>query len=133
VWLIALLACVTACGKSGPELAPVSGTVYLDGTPLTEGVVCFVSASGYVSSATVGLDGRFQLTSQYGPGIPLGDYRVTVLPKSPEVNAMSMQSKSRLPTSSIPFRYQYPDRSGLTATVADGSPVEFTFQLRTAK
>lgn len=129
---IVLLACCAGCGKSGPPIAAVSGTVTLDGAPLTEGVVGFVSASGYVSSAHLGPDGHFRQTSQYGPGIPLGEYRVTVLPSNPDLNEMSMMSKQPLRPSKIPTKYQYPDRSGLSATV-DNGPTEFIFKLTSVK
>ena len=128
--LVVLLACLVGCGKAGPKIVPVSGTVSLDGAPLTEGVVGFVSASGYVSSASITPDGHFKLASQYGPGIPLGAYRVTVLPSNPLPTELSMQSKQSNPPSKIPPKYQYPDRSGLDANV-DGIVSEFAFTLST--
>lgn len=127
---IAVIVCFLGCGKSGPPIAPVSGTVSLDGAPLTDGVVSFVSTSGYVSSAPLGLDGHFRLVSQYGDGIPLGTYRVTILLQNPEPNEMSMQSKRIALPSKIPVRYQYPDRSGLTASI-EGQSCELSFELST--
>src|SRR5437660_1361135 len=35
------LLAVTGCGKSGPQVVPVSGTVTLDGEPLAEGFLYF--------------------------------------------------------------------------------------------
>jgi hypothetical protein len=133
---IVIIAIVAGCGKAGPKLAPVSGTITLDGAPLTDAVVSFVSASGYVSSAPLDANGHFKLTTQYGPGLPLGDYLVSVLPQNPAGNGATMEAamKSNRPSprSRIPERYQYPNRSGLNATVQDG-PAEFTFRLTTVK
>jgi hypothetical protein len=67
----------------------------------------------------VGPDGRFRLVSQYGAGIPLGTYRVTVLPEPGDPREMPMRRKNVLPTSAIPLKYQFPDRSGISATVVE--------------
>ena len=75
---------IAGCGRAGPPIAPVSGTVRMNGKPLTEGNVCFASAEGFAASAPVKPDGTFRLGSQYGKGIPLGTYRVTVVPPAPE-------------------------------------------------
>jgi hypothetical protein len=116
---IGALAALAGCGKPGPKIAPVTGVVALDGSPLSSGVVSFVSASGYVSSARLAPDGRFRLVSQYGDGIPLGAYRVTVLPEPGDPREMPVRRANVSPTSAIPLKYQYPDRSGISATVVE--------------
>ena len=124
------LAGLEGCGKTGPVIAPVSGTVSLDGARLTSGVVSFASSSGSVSSANLGPEGRFRLVSQYGNGIPLGGYVVTVLPENSAPREADMQSNQPQRASKIPTRYQYCERSGLTAEVKPGEN-EFQFALLT--
>lgn len=121
---------VAGCGPSGPSIAPVSGKVVLGGKPLTEGTVCFVSASGYVASASLGPDGAFRLVSQYGKGIPLGDYRVTITPCANKVS-LPMPPENVKPTqaSHIPTEYQFSHSSSLRAAVRMDRHV-FTFDLQ---
>src|SRR5690606_24888639 len=96
--------------------------------PLTAGVVSFVSATGHTASVPLGADGRFELASQYGKGVPLGSYRVTVLPQSVPP-AMSMTSSPKTTGPTIPEKYQYPDRSGLSAEVKETGN-DFRFELQ---
>ena len=124
---IALLLLLAGCGTSGTAIAPVSGRVTLDGKPLAQGVVCFVSPAGYASSAPLQPDGSFRLVSQYGKGIPPGDYRVAIAPAS-DLAAMDMTGKTPKTASEIPAKYQSVTTSGLSATV-DGQHGVFTFSL----
>jgi len=63
------LACVGAagCGSGGPELAPVEGTVTLDGTPLPAATVVFQPPEpGSPSSGITDEQGHYELL--YAPG-----------------------------------------------------------------
>lgn len=91
--LLAVLLAVTflvsgGCGNGHPRCYPVSGTVWVDGKPLSgelDGTVRFVSTdteSTYGRPATGKIDenGRFSLTSyEDGDGCPRGTYRVTLI------------------------------------------------------
>jgi hypothetical protein len=121
---------LAGCGPSPPAIAPVSGRVTLDGKPLAQGYVCFASPDGYASSAPLEPDGSFRLVSQYGKGIPLGSYRVTIVPRTEEGSvSMTPETKPRNPAAnSIPAKYHYIHSSGLTAVV-DADHCVFNFSL----
>ncbi len=122
------------CNQTGPPLVDVSGQVTLDGLPLTEGTVSFLSSSGKIASASLDEGGGFHLTCQYGNGVPLGDYQVAILPppaadaKDPE--RMSGRRRAVPSASSIPVRYQRPESSGLSETIEHG-PLRLKFDLTT--
>jgi hypothetical protein len=122
------------CCPAGPPIAPVSGVVRLDGKPLADGNICFVSVEGFAASAPLKADGSFQLGSQYGKGIPLGAYRVLVMPRSPEgfVPMIPDAATASKRPSVIPAKYHNLQSSDLRAVVkADCG--EFTFDLKHAK
>ena len=59
---VALIASLSGCGHSGPEIARVSGTVTLDGKPLPEAFVFFRHADGgRISEAFTDNSGRYTL------------------------------------------------------------------------
>jgi hypothetical protein len=72
---VAALTLVAGCGGGGS----VSGTVTLDGQPLTSGTVTFhPSGSGPVAIGSIGSDGRYVLAIGNDRTIPPGEYVVTV-------------------------------------------------------
>jgi hypothetical protein len=84
--ILALLACA-GCSKSEFDVAPVSGTVMIDGKPFTQGKVMFAPiATGEAREAgrgafgLLGPDGSFKLTT-YDPddGAVVGEHWVTVI------------------------------------------------------
>jgi hypothetical protein len=115
-----LVLCVAAgCGKDGPELAPVTGRVTLDGKPLASADVEFQPEGRLPPSVGhTDADGRFELMYKRGiNGARLGQHtvRVTV-------------SKSVVPNAPlIPPRYN--KTSELRREVKDGSN-EFEFDLK---
>jgi len=125
---------LTGCSKAGPALVDVCGQVTLDGLPLTEGTISFISSDGKIASARIDAGGGFRLACQYGSGVPTGDYHVAILPpptsaaRDPE--RMSGQGKAVSSPSLIPDRYQRPELSGLNAIVENG-PLRLTFELTT--
>ena len=88
-WVCALLGTMvfTGCGGSGPELAPVEGTLTLDGKPLANKTLVFTpigDTSGHGAGGSSDAEGKYTLkamvpgaTRSY-MGIPPGRYRVTV-------------------------------------------------------
>lgn len=88
--VVALLAAV-GC-SSGPsdgytgERGQVSGTVTLDGAPLTKGCqVIFISKTGsYTASGVVGDDGKYSLVYNGGNKLPAVEYQVQLT--APVVN-----------------------------------------------
>ena len=80
VWgLIAASALSLGCGDGRPERVPVSGTVRIDGAPLTMGVINFVPANGRRATGDIDEQGRFSVfTYERGDGAPLGTHKVEV-------------------------------------------------------
>jgi len=81
-----LAVCYLAAGgcSSGEKLYPVSGTVEVEGKPLTFGGVTFHPAADkgnntkHTPISPIGSDGRYQLVTANRPGAPAGWYRVLV-------------------------------------------------------
>ncbi len=68
---VVLGACVLAlaclgCGESGPEIAPVEGTITLDGKPLANASVVFVPENGRPAGGTTNSAGKYVLTFSEG-------------------------------------------------------------------
>jgi hypothetical protein len=77
--LAAVLVAVTGCG-GGPKIVPVSGTVTIDGHPLTYGHVQVLPDGYRPASGRIGPDGRFTLTTTIsGDGCAVGTHTVVVL------------------------------------------------------
>src|SRR4051794_39512672 len=71
----------TGCGSGGPAMGRVSGTVKVDGQPLTKGTVTFVSTDGQRPNATGAIDsnGNYTLqTTEPGDGAVVGSYKVAI-------------------------------------------------------
>lgn len=78
-----LTAFVTGCGDDRPDLAPVSGSVELDGKPLTEfdhAAVIFTPKGGRTAKGVIDpSDGTFELTTyRSGDGAIVGPALVSV-------------------------------------------------------
>ncbi len=118
------------CGgrRPGPPLVPVTGKVTFDGRPVHPGVVTFFDAELQGTSATIGPDGRYRVSCDRGPGLPAGEYRVTVQaiepaadPDRPSLPHESVLERPR-PRSTVLAAFQSPDQTPLRFTVgpADG-------------
>jgi hypothetical protein len=124
---------LVGCGRTGPPIGSVSGKVTLNGKPVTNADICFASPEGYGASARLSANGEFRLGSQYGPGIPLGKYRVSIVPRRSETGPSPFAPTPSGPKASktpgeVPAKYQNMETSGLTANV-DGQQRVFTFDL----
>jgi hypothetical protein len=80
---LSIVACtviaLAGCSDGRPTRVPVSGTVLIDGQPLTRGHVKFVPTNGRPSLGKIGEDGKFNLTCFDGSdGAILGTHRVQV-------------------------------------------------------
>ncbi len=82
--LMAIACCVLSvvcvgCGKGGPALGRVSGTVTMDGKPLENALVTFTpAAGGRGSTGTTDASGKYELTFIDGKGALVGSHKVTV-------------------------------------------------------
>ena len=115
----ALLLLLAGCG--GPRTAPVSGTVWYNDEPLTNGTVAFLGDDGRGASAMIQEDGTYTI-----PQAPVGPVKVTVqtFPPPPSVVPPGTPAKSVkrpwLRYVAIPEHYRDMNRSGLRYVVAPG-------------
>ena len=113
--MIALpFAVLAGCGTSsdGPEIAPVSGVVTLDGKPVTNASVVFESSNGVVAFGNTNGEGVYELNyldGQKGAEVGSNTVRIeTVLDAPPPANYRD------------PIPAKYNQRSELKADVQPG-------------
>jgi hypothetical protein len=108
-------------GPPEPSRYPVSGSVMLDGMPLPEGKINFMTPqTGAIDSLDI-KDGKFSGKAQAGDRrVEINAYQVEV------VNKDGMQSEAQ--TDLIPPEYN--KESKLTATVTAAGPNTFSFEVK---
>ena len=119
------------CGRSGPEMAPVSGRVAYQGKPVPKGTIAFVpvAPNGRTATGALGPDGSYTLqTEEPEDGAQLGEYRVTISAHD-EVVLDYTPAQPIKPKLLAPPQYENPETSGLKKTVVHGSNV-FDFDLK---
>ncbi len=111
-----------ACGKSGPEMARVTGKVTYGGKPVPKGTITFIPvAEGRNAVGALGPDGTYRLqTEQPGDGALLGDYKVTISAHD-EAVLDYIPAKPVAPKLLAPAKYEDPKTSDLKATIKSGS------------
>ena len=142
VFLIVIVPLTAGCsgGASGDgftgDRGQVSGTITLDGQPLTKGcqVLFMADKGGYTATGVVGDEGRYTLIYGGGDGLPVGDYKVQVGAPAPvqsggaetaAADPMKMASQMKLEpgaqktddTGPVPSKYQSTNSSGLSFNV----------------
>jgi hypothetical protein len=99
---------LSGCG--GPKLVPVSGTVTIDGQPLTGGYIFVMPKDARAAGGKIDSQGRFTLTTtDEGDGCKPGTHAVTVTAKE----HLSPTRVKHL----IPPKYAQPDTSETTVTI----------------
>ena len=133
----AMMVCV-GCTKGGLD-APtgtVSGTVSIQGKPLTEGVVTFFGENnGDTATAEVQSDGSYSLKYGDGFSVPAGDYRVSInsgIGKPTVIDPQELMKRGPQPVlkNPIPEKYRDPKTSSLIAVVKAGSNSGVDFNLK---
>ena len=77
--VVLAMAASVGCGDGSSRPVPVSGTVLIDGKPLTTGVVMFVPIEGRTAVGAIDEQGHFELTcKKIGDGALLGTHQVAV-------------------------------------------------------
>lgn len=108
----------------------VTGSVKVDGKPAAGWLVSFNTIDGedFVSalSTRVLSDGTFALYGRKGAPIKAGKYFVTFAPAPSLID----DPKADAPKNSIPDKYRKPTTTPLTATVKDGGPNQFDFDIQ---
>ena len=123
-WAVALvvgLSLLGCGGASGPALYPVEGIVEIEGGgTATQGEVVLTSSKN-TATGVIGTDGKFKLgTNNPGDGVPVGDYRATVMGTS----TGDYTARVRL----IDEKYESEGSSGLKFSVA-AKPNEYKLML----
>lgn len=129
-----LLVALVGCGPTInlPPLAAVSGTVTLDGTPLTTGMVQFTpdnskGTQGAASTGAIGPDGRYTLSvADSASGAMVGWHRVSVVAR-----AAPKDETDTAPMLLVPERYINPATSGLSFEVKAGEANVIDLKLTT--
>src|SRR5690606_26352927 len=82
--LCLLVVCLAGCGKKQPfETAKVTGSVTLDGKPVTEGSVLFTPAQGWPASGKLDTEGHFTLsTYEDQDGAIVGKHEIAIIAQS---------------------------------------------------
>ncbi|WP_339733387.1 carboxypeptidase-like regulatory domain-containing protein [uncultured Gimesia sp.] len=122
VWCLVALLGISGCfggGESLPELAEVTGTINLNGSPLPGASVVFLPKEGGSAFALTDANGKFELMyNQDTAGAVLGSYTVKVSKeKNPEEPGMDLVPK------------KYNEMTTLTAEVKSGAENDFQFDL----
>jgi hypothetical protein len=131
VWLLVLLLLIAVAFLAYLALLSrsiVSGTVTLDGEPLTNGLVSFHPVGkGPISTSRLDASGTFSLHTGGSRGVTPGCYRVTIAAnetgttdKSVETDAAKTEGSSPIRPLITPARYADPDTSDLRAEVGWG-------------
>ena len=118
-WLAPVLLLLTGCG--GKYDAKVSGVVTLDGAPLPRGtIVFFPAAAGPSAHGRSDETGSYSLSTGREPGLPSGDYFVTVVASEPAVVPDNWSGPPPPGELITPERYGSKGTSGLQYTVEAG-------------
>ena len=106
----ACLLTLSGCFDGLPQRVPVSGTVLIDGKPLTKGSIMVIPMGERPAGASIGPDGRFTLTT-YEPndGVITGTHYVTVF-STEHLNDRETRWLA-------PKKYGDPQTSGLSVTI----------------
>jgi len=128
VWAMALL-CSFGCGRGDiPELAPVTGTVTLDGVPFPNAIVYFHTQKekgGRPAAGTTDAEGKYELVYLEGvKGAHIGMNKVEIVTEWPDGEPGEGE------TEKIPEKYN--TKTTLTAEVKDERNV-FDFNLESEK
>jgi hypothetical protein len=123
------LVTLAGCGRSGPELAPVSGRVMLDGEPLFGARLMFQpEATGSPSYGSTGRDGRYQLGYKRGVKGAMIGWHIVRIQLDTEISGSNGKATQR--PKSLPARYN--TRSELRREVQPGENNVIDFELTSA-
>lgn len=137
VGVLGTLVLVSGCSRSPYDLAPVTGTVTVDGKP-ADVIVVFFPEDTQLRSANgaTNANGRFTMgTLKGGDGAVVGKHRVAISTKTPPPMRgggsvlgadKKVNEKFVLP---FPVKYCNPETSGIEVEVKKKGKNDFTFEL----
>jgi hypothetical protein len=127
--------CLGGC-KKGPDLptlAPVKGTVTVDGKPVTSGRVVLnpenpeKGKEAALSAGKIESDGSYEIMTGGQPGAPLGPAKLVVT-----METMSQPGAKGPPKAEFNLKYSDPTRSPLKYTVVENA-APGTYDLKLTK
>jgi hypothetical protein len=120
--IVPAAALLCGCGDDGLALAPVEGTVLMDGAPVAEAGVMFAPLDNKQGPPAVGTtdgEGKFTLVTANKPGALVGEHRVAIS----KTQAIVIPQRRGLPIYKakelLPPKFGSFETSGLTASVKD--------------
>jgi len=114
---------LAGCG-SGSGVAPVSGTVTLDGTPLVDALVSFYPEEGRLSTGKTDSSGHYELVyTNDQMGAKVGKHTVKITTAVVEGEGGGKPPKEKVPA-------KYNTESQLTVDVTSGSNSNTNFDLQ---
>ncbi|TWU27584.1 carboxypeptidase regulatory-like domain-containing protein [Bythopirellula polymerisocia] len=122
------LATISGCGGASHELetAPVTGTVKMDGQPVTSGYVFILPGKGRMAKGSIQEDGTFVMsTYDEGDGVQVGEHPVIVTP----IPAGEGTPRPKGRATEIPPKYMKASSSGLTINVQPGDSNQLNLEL----
>jgi len=133
---IAVGAIALLVSRQGPpplpyELAPVSGTVTLDGQPVSQGLVRLTpdgtrATKGPSGIGVIDAQGTFRVVTAGHDGAVVGSHRVSVLPTE-----LRQSDPTKYVSQAMPTRYTRNKTSGLSCEVQSGRPNHLALKLIT--
>ncbi|MCC6421217.1 MAG: hypothetical protein IT429_23520 [Gemmataceae bacterium] len=112
-----LVATSGGCG-GGKTTGKVSGQVWLNGKPVTDGEVHFISKKGGGGRGSITGAGAYAVDDP----LETGEYTVYVAPHPPgQAGPPGTGKVPRQPASKIPNKYRDPNTSGLSYTIKEGA------------
>lgn len=116
-----LLLSLLGCGRGLPDRVPVSGTVLIDGKPLTSGSIMLIPTNERPAGGSISPEGRFTLSCyERDDGVVPGTHKVTVQ----AVEHLSLTESRWL----VPPKYGDPATSALEVTI-DGPTDDLVINL----
>lgn len=137
-WIVTLAAVglIAGCNQSPYDLAPVRGTVTIDGQPFTSGRVMFAPAAigerrktGKPAFGLLATDGSFELTTyETGDGAVVGEHWVTLIKLKPPSDAVEADGQPPALAAADFARVTYPTRVTVAAQESNQIDIRFTKQ-----
>ncbi len=101
------LATFSGCSPAGPQRYPVSGTVTLDGKPVSQATIIFTPQEQGLAAAAAIENGQFRFTAEDGP--TAGVFSVRVNPNAAELQEVAATELAQAKLQPrIPQAYQRP-------------------------
>lgn len=138
ILLFAGLTLVVGCSKTTPR-GIVKGRVTIGTKPVTGATVLFENTeTGVAVNAPLDPDGRYEVKTYQGDGLPIGSYKVAVVPggvMTPEEADLSAKAtdakaaRAKQPKTPVHERYHKTTTSKFSVEVKEGDNPPFDFQL----